>query len=307
MAYEAVAVRPTDRWLVGLSTDTKPIPTDPRDRLHKLLEADTGNEYLWTGTQWQNQKVNGAINIHDAHPHHTPVNDFLHFHTGLIKTIDWAVTAGSRILTLNNTAGLVVGDELQITKQNLTFREYTLPIITAIDPVDPIITLDRPLDSPWAVGDTIEVVIEDMTVTGSLYTPVSYKIFPAFGETWHIQAFLISMLCVTAPDDAKFGDQPALTNGIILRGYSGKYGMFRTLTNWKTNGDIKLDMIDVVYSDKAGNSFHGVTGNGNILELTGAVPELVAADGDYIEVLIQDDLILHENIRIKVQGHIEAH
>ena len=51
MAYASVQVKPTDRWLVGLSTDAKPTP-DPEEATHHLMESDTGNIYMNTGSTW---------------------------------------------------------------------------------------------------------------------------------------------------------------------------------------------------------------------------------------------------------------
>ncbi len=51
MPYRAISVRPTDRWLAGLSTDVKPA-IDPTLAGHKLLETDTGNSFAWSGTSW---------------------------------------------------------------------------------------------------------------------------------------------------------------------------------------------------------------------------------------------------------------
>jgi len=306
MAYEAVIVKPTDRWLVGLSTDTKPSP-DANLSGHMLRESDTGNEFKWTGSYWQNTMVAGAQNMHDSHVHHVPVNNFFHLHTGNITTIAWDVLAGSRVITVADDTIFAVGDELQLTAASNTYREPTYPVITAIDLVTHVLTLDRPLDLPWSILDTVEIIIENMAATaGTLFTPISYKFFPPQGTIMHVQSFVLNMTHATTGDDSLFGNMAALTNGTILRAYNGLINQYGTFTIWKTNGDIKMDMATVVYDSKAGGGLHSTTGDGRIADRTGSVPELIATNGDFLEILIQDDITAITELRLKAQGHIEG-
>ena len=59
MPYRSVSVKPTDRWLVGDSSLTKPTPEWDL-ATHKLMEEDTGDRYLWTGTKWLRTHVAGV-------------------------------------------------------------------------------------------------------------------------------------------------------------------------------------------------------------------------------------------------------
>lgn len=303
MAYETIVVnKPTDRWLGGLSTDTKPI-LDPRDRLHRLVELDTGNEYTWMGTWWRSDVIAGARNIHDAHVHHFPVNDFFHLHTGVDTTFGLAALAQERQITVANPTGWAVGDRMQLERADGSFRAQTHP--TVVNILGSVFTLDAPLDNAWVTGDKIEQIVDNAAVAGSAATPISFKAFPNPGEIWHIQSFVINMTHLGQPDDSLFGDQAALQNGCLLRAYNGTADQYGTFTNWKTNGDIKLDMLDVVYAQKAGGGNWGVTGDGAIHARSGAQPELAHANGDFLELLIQDT-ILADTLHLKIQGHIEG-
>ena len=57
MSYRAVQVRPTDRWLVG--TGIKPTP-DASLALHRLMDSDTGDRFLWTSDRWIRTHIAGA-------------------------------------------------------------------------------------------------------------------------------------------------------------------------------------------------------------------------------------------------------
>jgi len=209
--------------------------------------------------------------------------------------------AGDTSVTVVDASGLSVGNYLQLENGVL---ETTFPIITAI--VTNTITLDRPLNIAFPIGATVEKILVDMSVVGSLASPQSFKLSPDSDELWHIMSFIISSTFNTAADDSLFGNLPALTNGIILRGYSAAADQYRTFTNWKTNSDIKLDMYDVPYTDKAGSGLFGLNGNGAIYLRTGATPTLDGTAGDYLEVLIQDDLSTLNTLKLKGQGHIEG-
>jgi len=303
MAYQSVSVSPTDRWLVGLSTDTKPVPED-RDRLHQLVESDTGNEYKWTGLYWQNTAVKGAKNIHDAHVHNLPVDELFHYHTGITTTVEWEHTAGARILTVDSTALISVGDDLNVAAS--THSEATHSQVTAILATPPRLVLDRPLDNPYTYGDSVEVIVKDLAVVGDLYAPISYKMEPPVGDIMHVQSFILGMAHSSTGDDSLFGNLAALQYGCILRGYNGAAGRYRTLANWKTNGDIKMSMYDLQYTDKAGGGLHSTVANGLIGNRTGAVPELSQPNGDFLEVLIQDNISALEVMQLKGQGHVEG-
>ena len=246
-------------------------------------------------------KINttGFLSIHDADVHNIPFNEFFHNHTGVDALLAVAVTAGDTNITVDDATGFVVGDTVQIEDGVI---ETTFPTITNI--ASTVFTLDRPLDFSFDINDTVEVVDEGMDVNASLASPVSFKLIPDGTQLWHVISVTISMVHSSAADDSKFGDIAALTNGIVFRGYNGTANRYRTLTNWKTNGDIKLDFGEVTYSDKAGGGAHGTQGIVSIKFRAGAVPSIDGNKGDFLEILIQDDITGLSSIKIKSQGHI---
>ena len=254
-----------------------------------------------TGQYEPIESLKGALNFHDADVHDVPVNEFFHRHTGIDTTLAVANVAGATSITVVNATGFNVRDFFQIENGVI---ETTFPQVTAI--VGNVFTLDRPLDNAFSIGDNIEAVSFNMNVVGSLASPVAFRLIPDQDQLWHIVRFLLGMIHSSAADDSLFGNLPALTNGCVLRAYNATADQYRTFTLWKSNGDIKMDMFDLVYTDKAGPGVFGTNGRGSVKLATGAVPKLSGIAGDYMELLVQDDLSGLTKFNLKGQGHIEG-
>lgn len=243
----------------------------------------------------------GALDVHDADIHSAMFNEYFHQHTGVNTTLALDASAEDVEVEFTSVAGFAIGNYLQLENGVV---EPTFPRITDI--TGTTVTLDRPLNYDFlAATSTVIQILIDMNITGTLAAPKIFNLVPDNLEHWHIVSFILSATFPTAAADDLFGDLTALTNGCVLRGYNGTTGQYRTFTNWKTNADIKLDMYDLPYTDKAGGTNHGMNGNGDIKNRTGAVPKLDATKGDRLELLIQDDLSSLVTFRLKGQGHIE--
>jgi len=260
-----------------------------------MHHVPTGNQ------QGPYKTLSDAVNVHDADVHQVPVNELFHRHTGIQTTLLAGTLVGATGLIVTSAVGFSIGDDLQI--QNGVI-ETTHPRITGILGLQ--ITLDRPLDYAFSIGDSVEVVDTNMAVVGTLAAPVSFKFSPNDVERWHVVSFIIGMVLISAADDSTFGDIAPLLNGCVLRGYNATADQYSTFTNWKTNSDIKMDMYDVPYTDKAGPGLFGLNGNGQIKLRTGATPQLDGTAGDFLELLIQDDLTGLVRYQLKAQGHIEG-
>jgi hypothetical protein len=242
----------------------------------------------------------GALDVHQAEVHSEVVNELFNLHTGVETTIAVAVTAGDTSVEVADTTGFSVGSALEIHDGN---RETTFPLITAL-PGANVMALDRPLDFDYAIGDTVDEVHTDLrTSLGTLAAPVVHVIKPGPGQVWYINRIIIAMVHGSAGADDLFGDLAALTNGVVLRAnINGQYGSF---TNWKSNGDIRLDMYDVAYSDKAGGpAGFGTSGRGSFSRI-GVLVRLDGDVGDFMDLLIQDDVTNLASFFINGQGYIE--
>jgi hypothetical protein len=290
---------PADYYV--LSTDTKPNPGSALAGVC-LEETDTGSRFRWTGTKWINVALKGAINIHDADVHNTPVNEYIHRHTTTTTTLSANADIGDTQLSVVSSVGFSAGDAIHLGPDTVyTFMHH--PIVTAV--AAGLLTIDRPLDIAFTSGDDVIQAILDLSSTvGTLASPISYKYWPITGVVEHVTRIIISMVHGSAADDSKFGDLTALTNGVVFRASVG--GVIGTFTNWKTNSDIIQDMYDVVYTDKAGGGAFGTRAKGSFLEISVAV-RLDSATDDYLEILVQDNLTALDSFKIKVQGHIEGY
>lgn len=243
-----------------------------------------------------------GLPVHIVEGYETVVNELFHRHTGAESDIVAAVDVGDVSVVVDDVSVFAAEDPVQITDGN---TDPTFPIINAIDIPTNTLTLDRPLDYGYEIGSKVEVIHTDIrTTVGTLLAPVSHKVIPdvGIGGVWHLSRILISMTHTQTGDDAKFGDIAKLPNGLVLRAFVD--GQFNTFTVWKTNGDIRLDVYDLTYSDKGGGGLFGTSARGSFSRF-GVVVRLDPVKGDYMEVLNQDDLQGLASFFIKAQGHIE--
>ena len=248
--------------------------------------------------------VTKALVVHNEDIDVQLINFLMHEETGTTFTLASAASSGDTAITVTNAAGLSVGDRLEITEgQNI---QFSLPIITNI--ATNTLTLDGPLDDDYTVAATVELVETNMAVLGTLGSPVSYVIKPHASDIWHLTRLNFSMVHKSAAADNLFGSLAALTNGVVLRSHTALNGIL-TLANWKNNQQFKEDMFDVIYSDKAGPTLFGTSGRWSFKQRTDTIIRLDGAQGDFLEVLVQDDLTATSNeisdFQIKMQGHID--
>lgn len=245
--------------------------------------------------------LSGALNIHNADVHRYIINSHFEQHTATTTTFAVAATAGDTSITLTSAAGFAIGDYVHL--ENGSF-EPVHPKITNL--VGTVATLDRPIDYSYAIGDNIIKTLINMNVAGTLASPQSFKLQPPTDQVWHIARILIEMTHATAGDNGLFGNLAALANGVVLRRHDGTTGQNNTFTIWKTNSDMVTDMYDVVYAARSGGGgAYGTNGRGTFTN-AGAIVYLDGAAGDYVEILIQDNISTLASYKIKGQGHIEG-
>ena len=243
----------------------------------------------------------GAINIHDADVHNVPINEYFHKHEGASTTLASPITAGDTSITVTDGTGLTNGKNIQIENGVI---ETTFPTITD-DAASPLLVLDRPIDNNFVAGDIVEEVRTNMNVLGTLAAPVAFRVIPDANQVWHIVTITISLTHTGASDSSLFGDLSALLNGLTLRAYNGTAQRYRTFTNWKNNAQIGLDFGEVDYIPKVGGGDNATFATASIKIIAGAVPEISGINGDFLEMLVQDDLQSLLTANAKIQGHRE--
>jgi len=242
------------------------------------------------------------LNSHNNHVHHHMVNKYLTQHTVTETTLAVATVMNDYEIEVVSSAGFVINDYIHI---NTTFVETTHPKI--VDITGNILLLDRRLDGVHNIGDPVVKTIIDMALAGQVGTiaaPQEYVMGPPPGEIWHLTRILFSIVHSSAGDLGLFGNIAALTNGLLIRArINGQYG---TLTNWKTNADMKTDMHDIDFDTRSGGQGnYGTSGRGTFTE-TGAIMRLDGDTNDQLEIYIQDDITDLGFFAMKGQGHHET-
>ena len=241
--------------------------------------------------------------------HRKIVNETFHQDTATSTTLNTAATASDTSISVVDTAGFTSGNEIQIseTVAGTGIQEIGLMTITAISAGTPgTLTLDRPLGNDYTTSAVIMEVISNMAVVGTLASPEAFEVEAPPGTTWQLTRILISIISDSSPTDVTFGDISALANGVAIRATTAA-GRTVTFANWKINGDMKLDMYDVVYTDpaRAGPGAYGINGRWTFTK-SKVVAEL---DGDAspiqkMEILVQDDLSSLSSFKIRAQGRV---
>jgi hypothetical protein len=243
----------------------------------------------------------GALKVDTALVHKEGVNLFFFRETGAGSTLAVAASKGDTSITVVDATGFVVGDKLKLTSTIATGQ----PFLVITDITTNVITLDRPLVIGLDIGDDADIVTTQLNVIGSLATPVIFQIMPPNGTLsliWQLTRLIISITDATSMDDGKFGGLDALDNGVIIRVVKGD-GSIQELANWKTNGDMALDMYDITYTDKAPAGQNGLRGRWTFTKAEFIV-ELDGAAFDQFQLLVQDPLGGLTSYEIKSQGRL---
>jgi len=269
----------------------------------ELTKSVLTGESSLTGVFENVTTYRGALDVNNAWVHRKIINETFHQHTATTTTLNSAATEGDTSISVADTTGFIVGDELKLEEDGEV--EIGLMTITVVAAGTPgTLTLDRPLGNDYTTAAVVTEVISEMAVSGTLASPEAFEITAPPGSVWQITRIIFSIVDNLAPDDGKFGGMAALTNGVVIRATTAA-GRTVTFGNWKTNGDMKLDMYDVGYSDKAPAGNHGVNGRWSFHK-----SELVAElDGDAspiqkMEVLVQDDITDTISFRMRAQGRV---
>ena len=241
-----------------------------------------------------------ALNVNSAWVHRKIVNETFHQHTGTTTVPTSPISEGDITIDFTSVAGFAVGSEIKLEEGGT--QEIGLLTITNIAAL--VVTVDRPIGNDYTVAADIDEVDSNMAVSGTLASPEIFEIDPPSGTIWQITRVLSSITSTTAMDDAKFGGITALTNGVSLRATTSA-GRTVVFGNWKSNYDMKLDMYDVEYSDKAPAGSNGLNGRWTFTKAE-VVAEL---DGDAspvqkLEILIQDDLTGLATFLMRGQGRV---
>jgi hypothetical protein len=164
------------------------------------------------------------------------------------------------------------------------------------------VTIDQPIDNSYTTAAVLTQTVANAALFDGSSTPVSFKLRPLGAEDLHVVRLIPTWLDSTAMDDGKYGGIDALLRGVLLRQFTGATNTFRTISNWKRNIDFIEDAKDFDYSTKAPAGQFGAAGRFTFKKFD-TVVELIGADGDYLEILVQDSLLGLDDNQFKFQCH----
>lgn len=240
-----------------------------------------------------------VLNVNSAFVHRKIVNETFFRKTGVESDLAVAASAGDTAITVVDGSLFTIGHDTKICEGNI----QEIGILRITDIVGNVLTLDRPISNDYSVGTAVCEVVSNMAVVGTLAVPVSFSVQPPGSTVWQITRLLLSIADGSPMDDGLFGSLTSLTNGVTIRATTAA-GRTVAISNWKNNGDIKLDMYDVEYSDKAPAGEYGLRGRWSLTK----AEMVIEIDGDdplqNIEVLIQDDISDQTSFRMRAQGRV---
>jgi uncharacterized protein YdeI (BOF family) len=167
------------------------------------------------------------------------------------------------------------------------------------------VALDTPLDFAFDSGDPVISTTRELDVNGSV-TPqlFSIQIGGAQGNVKvDITRIIVSMKLSSAGAENLFGNIAALTSGVVLR---RKNGDTRNVWTVKDNSDFGNLSFDTDYTDKVGSSDFGFKCRYTFAGQDKHGVAVRLEPGDFLELIIQDDLTALNGLRIIAAGHVVA-
>jgi len=219
-------------------------------------------------------------------------------------TITVEAVVGERTFTVSDDTGFTIGHHFRLVDVNSDKFYYATILNVAAN----VVTVDTPIDFPYAIGSQAVDAITNMAVDGSI-TPVVFKHrlgMPSTPSDTDITRIIITCTTNGGIDLSGFGDGDALDNGLVFR-------QIRDLTNnifnVKTNADISNIAYDFNIYDTT-NPAQGLDGFVSRLTFAGQNKigvSLRVGQDDNLEVIIQDDLTGLNSLSIIAEGHkVEA-
>lgn len=218
---------------------------------------------------------------------------------------DW-LTDSYEIEILNPPAhGIIAGDSIYVY-DTFGLEELTVLSVAADAGFDKL-TLDTPAPKDFLLGNTeIYKVSFGMNVNGAV-TRQAFR-FPADvaslpeGIAIDVTQIRVTMITATEPDDSQFGDiVGGLTRGIVARHHRqdgiNQLGNFKINLAMATFGTLE-------YTDKAGGGAFGVRAVFRFGGQQNAGVVLRIEPGDYLEIIVQDDLSSISLFHCVVIGHL---
>jgi hypothetical protein len=140
---------------------------------------------------------------------------------------------------------------------------------------------------------------------GTLAAPIKFQTYPPDGLKWDLTRLIADMILTSAADDGKFGNIPALANGVYFGFESPAFTEYQL--SIFDNGGWRASAYDVettIRSGGGGDFGLAVRKTSAGEDKLGVAIRLDGALGDSFVKYLQDDLALLGRYRIRVMGHV---
>ena len=167
------------------------------------------------------------------------------------------------------------------------------------------VTPPIPYDLDISKIETAKRVRVNMAVAGTHTTPVKFETRPPNGLRWDLTRMILDMILTSGADDGKFGNLPALINGIYF-GFEGDNFTEYQLTVID-NGGFRASAFDVLYTSRSGGGGdygQAVRKTSAGQDKLGVTIRLDGVTNDKFVKYVQDSLLLLNRYRVKIMGHV---
>lgn len=213
-----------------------------------------------------------------------------------------AAAVGDTQITVDDDTGINLDDYLGLFSVD-TDRFYVGTVYSRAG--SNVLRLDSPVDSVFAIGDTVGTGVTNLAVNGSV-TPQIFSLRgadPGIDVTVDITRIIISCTTSTDVDLTKFADIDPLTKGLLMRRTDGTV---QNIINWKSNAELAGSMYDWTVTS-TGVGQQGVDGFYSRLTFGGQSKVgvvLRVGPSENVEFLIQDNLSAISHLEIMFEGHV---
>ena len=241
---------------------------------------------------------NGAIPVNIQDQTSRAFDLFFSQDVGAATTLATQAEIGDYALSVTTGHGLLATNHF-VLRDPVSQRGLTAQVVSVAG--DNTVNIDRPVSSVFPIATTVvQQTTPDLNVNGAS-TRQTFTIGSTLTAELDIVRLLFQMTTTATPAFDEFGDLTALSRGVQFRSVNG------TIANhWniKSNAEMANLMYDLTVYESAqpfannglagrltygGSSKHGVT--------------LRIGGGEYLEIIIQDDLSTLLSFRIIACGH----
>jgi hypothetical protein len=212
-------------------------------------------------------------------------------------------TLGDRGLNIVDDTSVAIGWMIELYEDGNVFQA----LVTGVTPGagEDALTLDSPLPFAFTIaGATGRVGIRNAAVDGST-TDVPFTIVPPTGHIWDITNLMTYIHDQTAMDSSLFGGLAALTTGVVYRVYRSAT-VYEHIDNIKSNEEFFEHGWEVDYPPNMLTSHYAIRAYkrwGNEME-SGSMLRLNGTKGEYLEILITDDIDALDLVKLVAHGYI---